>query len=100
MLVFFKPERLRAPARLSAHAQARDPKTVSVSSVVVGIDMAKAHVNVSVLGAKFDAQRFDNQAEAHLALTTALKLLDVALVVQAISCSPRSKRRSPCPRSP
>ena len=72
---------------------------MSASSAVVGIDMAKAHVNVSVLGAKFDAQRFDNQAEAHSALTTALKLLNVALVVQAIFCSPRSKRRSPCPRS-
>ena len=73
---------------------------MSASSAVVGIDMAKAHVNVTVLSAKFDAQRFDNQAEAHSALTTALKLLDVALVVQVISCSPRSKRRSPCPRSP
>ena len=99
-LVFFKPERLRGPARPSAHVQTRDPKTVSASSVVVGIDMTKAHVDVWVLGAKFDAQRFDKQAEAQSALTTALKLLDVALVVQAISCSPRSKRRSPCPRSP
>lgn len=54
---------------------------MSVSSVVVGIDVAKAHVDVSVLGAKFDAQRFDNQAEAHSALTAALKPLDVALVV-------------------
>lgn len=100
MLVFFKPERLRAPTWPSAHAQAKDPKTVSASSVVVGIDMARAHVDVSVLGAKFGAQRFDKQAEAQSALTTALKLLDVALVVQAIFCSPRSKRRSPCPRSP
>lgn len=54
---------------------------MSASSVVVGIDVAKAHVDVSVLGAKLDAQRFDNQAEAHSALTAALKPLDVALVV-------------------
>jgi transposase len=81
VLVFLKPERLRAPALPSAHAQARDPKTMSASSVVVGIDVAKAHVDVSVLGAKFDAQRFDNQAEGHSALTAALKPLDVALVV-------------------
>jgi transposase len=79
VLVFFKPERLRAP--LSAHAQARDPKTMSASSVVVGIDVAKAHVDVAVLGAQFDAQRFDNEAEAHSALAAALKPLDAALVV-------------------
>lgn len=54
---------------------------MSVSSVVVGIDVAKAHVDVAVLGAKLDAQRFDNQAEAHSALTAALKPLGVALVV-------------------
>lgn len=33
---------------------------MSASSVVVGIDVAKAHVDVAVLGAKIDAQRFDN----------------------------------------
>jgi transposase len=79
VLVFFKPERLRAP--LSAHAQGRDLKTMSASSVVVGIDIAKAHVDVVVLGAKLDAQRFDNLAEAHSALAAALKPLGVALVV-------------------
>ncbi len=54
---------------------------MSASSVVVGIDVAKAHLDVSVLGAKLDAQRFDNQAEGRSALTAALKPLDVALVV-------------------
>lgn len=54
---------------------------MSASSVVVGIDVAKAHVDVSVLGAKLDAQRFDNEAEAHSALAAALKPLNVALVV-------------------
>lgn len=54
---------------------------MSASSVVVGIDVAKAHVDVSVLGAKLDAQRFDNEAEAHSALAAALKPLCPALVV-------------------
>jgi len=49
--------------------------------VVVGIDVAKAHVDVAVLGAQFDAQRFDNQAEGHSALIAAVKPLEVALVV-------------------
>ena len=54
---------------------------MSASSVVVGIDVAKAHVDVSVLGAKLDAQRFDNEADAHSALAAALQPLGVALVV-------------------
>src|SRR5690606_39947644 len=54
---------------------------MSASSVVAGIDVAKAHVDVSVLGAKLDAQRFENQSDGHSALTAALKPLDVALVV-------------------
>ncbi len=55
---------------------------MSFISVVVGIDVAKAHTDVSALGAKFDAQRFDNEAEAHSALAAAvLKPLGVTLVV-------------------
>jgi transposase len=54
---------------------------MSTSSVVVGIDVAKAHVDVSVLGTQLDAQRFDNLAEGHSALSAALKPLEVALVV-------------------
>jgi transposase len=84
VLVFPKPERLRAPAipaMASAHSQAREVKTMSVTSVVVGIDVAKAHVDVWVLGAKLEAQRFDNEADAHLALAAALQPLGVALVV-------------------
>jgi len=54
---------------------------MSASSVVVGIDVAKAHVDVSVLGAKFEAQRFDNHADGHSALAAVLKALEVALVV-------------------
>jgi len=54
---------------------------MSASSVVVGIDVSKAHVDVSVLGAKLDVQRFDNQAQGHSTLTAVFKPLDVALVV-------------------
>lgn len=75
-----KPERLPA-LFVSAHAQARDPKTMSVSSVVVGIDVAKAHLDIAVLGARLDAPRFDNHAEGHSQLTSQLKPLKVALVV-------------------
>jgi transposase len=79
-LVFMKPERLRAPLS-SAHAQAGDAKTMSATLVVVGIDVAKAQVDVSVLGAMLAAQRFDNEAEGHSALAAALVPLGVALVV-------------------
>jgi transposase len=79
-LVFMKPERLRAPLS-SAHAQAGDPKTMSATLVVVGIDVAKAQIDVSVLGAMLEAQRFDNEAEGHSALAAALAPLGVALVV-------------------
>ena len=62
---------------------------------VVGIDVAKAHVDVFVLGAEFKAQRFDNEADGHSALATALAPLDVRLVVMeatggyeaALACS-------------
>ncbi len=54
---------------------------MSASSVVVGIDVAKAHVDVWVLGAQFDTQRLDNEADAHSALAAALQPLSVALVV-------------------
>lgn len=80
MLVFVKPERLRAPI-LSVHAQARDLKIMSVSSLTVGIDAAKAHVNVCVLGARNDVQRLSNDAEGHSVLTALLQPLDVGLVV-------------------
>lgn len=51
------------------------------SVVVVGIDVAKAHVDVAVLGAPFDARRFDNGPDGHSALASALQPLGVALVV-------------------
>lgn len=52
-----------------------------ITLAVLAIDVAKAHVDVSVLGASLDAQRFDNEADAHSALAAALKPLGVALVV-------------------
>lgn len=54
---------------------------MSATSVVVGIDVAKAHVDVAVLGAKLEAQRFDNDAEGHSMLAGALQPLGVTLVV-------------------
>ncbi len=54
---------------------------MSATLVVVGIDVAKAQVDVSVLGAILEAQRFDNEAEGHSALAAALAPLGVALVV-------------------
>ena len=54
---------------------------MSALSVTVGIDVAKAHVDVAVLGTKLEPRRFDNQAEAHSALAATLKPLNVALVV-------------------
>jgi len=54
---------------------------MSVSSVTVGIDVAKVHVDVCVLGAKSDAQRSNNDAAGHSALAAALQPLGVGLVV-------------------
>jgi transposase len=54
---------------------------MSVSSVVVGIDVAKAHVDAWVLDAKLGVLRFDNDADGHSALLAALQPFDVALVV-------------------
>jgi transposase len=49
--------------------------------VVVGIDVAKAHVDVAVLGSARPAQRFANDADGHSALAAALQPLGVRLVV-------------------
>jgi transposase len=54
---------------------------MSAISVVAGIDVAKAHVDVDVAGAEFTPQRFDNEAEGHSAVASALKALHVGLVV-------------------
>ena len=54
---------------------------MSAISVVAGIDVAKGHVEVDVVGAAFAPRRFDNDAEGHSAIGAALKALGVCLVV-------------------
>ena len=54
---------------------------MSVLSVTVGIDVAKAHVDVCVLGASSGVQRFANDADGHSALAAALLPLGTGLVV-------------------
>ena len=54
---------------------------MSAFLVVAGIDVAKAHVDVDIVGAQFAPQRFDNEAEGHSAVASALKSLGVGLVV-------------------
>lgn len=54
---------------------------MSGPSVVVGIDVAKAHVDVAALGAKLGAERFANDAQGHTGLLAALQPLGVSLVV-------------------
>lgn len=54
---------------------------MSAMSITVGIDVAKEHVDVMVLGAELGAQRFSNNEQGHSALAAALHPLGVALVV-------------------
>ncbi len=54
---------------------------MSVLSVTVGIDVAKAHLDVCVLGVASGVQRFANDADGHSALTAALLPLGAGLVV-------------------
>jgi hypothetical protein len=54
---------------------------MSELSVVVGIDIAKAHVEVAVLGASVAPPRFVNDSDGHTALIALLQPLAVQLVV-------------------
>ena len=54
---------------------------MSVLSVTVGIDVAKAHVDVCVLGVASGVQRFANDADGHSAMAAALLPLGASLVV-------------------
>ena len=54
---------------------------MSVLSVTVGIDVAKAHVDVCVLGVASGVQRFANDADGHSALAAALLPLGAEWVV-------------------
>lgn len=54
---------------------------MSAMPVTVGIDVAKAKVDVAVVGAKGTARQFGNDPDGHSALAAALEPLEVALVV-------------------
>jgi transposase len=51
------------------------------SVVVVGIDVAKDHVDVAMVGASLTSRRFDNGIDGHSALIAALQPLSPQLVV-------------------
>ena len=53
----------------------------AASPVVVGIDVAKAGVDVAIRGIEFDARRFANDVDGHSALVAALMPLQPQLVV-------------------
>ena len=54
-LVFLMPERLVERRCAGSHAQERDMKSMSGSSVMVGIDVASAHVDVAAIGGELPA---------------------------------------------
>ena len=54
---------------------------MSANSVVVGIDVAKAHLDCAVLGAALETRRFANDSDGHSALAAALQPLCVNMVV-------------------
>jgi transposase len=54
---------------------------MSALSVTVGIDVAKAHIDVCVPGIHSDVLRFANDEQGHSALVAVLQPLDTALVV-------------------
>jgi transposase len=83
VLVFLVPERLAERRLACSHAQGREMKTMSGSSVMVGIDVASAHVDVACLGAALPVElaHVPNDAEGHCALADALVKLQPALVL-------------------
>ena len=54
---------------------------MSANSVVVGIDVAKAHLDCAVLGGALETRRFANDSDGHSALAAAVQPLGVSLVV-------------------
>jgi transposase len=79
VLVFVKPERLVVPS--STHAQAREPKIMSGSPVVVGVDVAKAKVDVASSLSPTPLGTFDNEPEGHSLLVGRLAGLKPDLIV-------------------
>jgi transposase len=69
-LVFLIPERLVERSCAGSHAQGRDMKTMSGSSVMIGIDVAVAHVDVAAIGGELPAalSRVGNDANGHSTL--------------------------------
>ena len=57
----------------------------SSTAVVIGIDVAKAHLNVAAIGRRFKARRTANDPEAHAALARTLVRLAPELVVMEAS---------------
>jgi transposase len=58
---------------------------MSKSAVLVGIDVAKAHVDVAVLGAPVNPARLDNASAGHSALLALLEPLQPQLIVMEAS---------------
>lgn len=54
---------------------------MSEPSVLIGIDVAKAHLDIAAVGAQLSVARLDNDTEGHSALIAALQPLPVTLVV-------------------
>lgn len=71
------PERLVERFDTSSHAQERDMKTMSGSSVMAGIDVASTHVDVVCPGATLTAEltHISNDPEGHVVLADALAKL-------------------------
>jgi transposase len=63
--------------------QARDTKTMSGSSVMIGIDVASTHVEVAAIGAELSGtlSRIGNEAEGHTAVADGLARLKPARVL-------------------
>ena len=57
---------------------------MSELSVVVGIDVAKDHVDVAFLSVSEAPARLDNDSDGHTALSTKLTALGVRLVAQPV----------------
>ncbi len=82
-LVFLMPERFVERFGTGSHAQGRDTKTMSGSSVMVGIDVASGSVEVAAIGAPLPAalRQVGNDAEGHGALADGLARLQPELIL-------------------
>jgi transposase len=82
-LVFLMPERLVERPCAGSHAQGRDMKTMSGSSVMIGTDVANAHVDVAAIGGELPAalSHVGNDADGHSTLADGLARLKPDLVL-------------------